>query len=201
MTLLNEEESLKAKHYEAAETLLKCALSAVKSKAAALHFESQVAFAYSVGGQVGQCGHLQKLFSEHLKCLLAVVNQQTKEKLTTCLESTGLPPHFYMTVDKATVNKRSNQAVIICPILDGKRVPVAVAAPEVYKGKADGNIEGGTLSHSATQALEIVKKAYGNDVVDSLVGMYTRRLVATFWQFYLISVCSMCRYIYYRYFS
>jgi hypothetical protein len=133
MTLLNEEESLKAKHYEAAETLLKCALSAVKSKAAALHFESQVAFAYSVGGQVGQCGHSRKLFSEHLKCLLAVVNQQTKEKLTTCLESTGLPLHFYMTVDKATVNKRSNQAVIICPILDGKRVPVAVAAPEVYK--------------------------------------------------------------------
>ena len=58
---------------------------------AALHFESQVGFAFSIGGQVGQCGHSRKLFSDHLKCLLAVIKQQTKEKLTTCLPSTGLP--------------------------------------------------------------------------------------------------------------
>lgn len=77
-----------------------------------------------------------------------------------------------MTVDKATVNKRSNQAVLICPILDGKRVPIAVAAPEVYTSKADGSVEGGSLSHSATQALEITENAYGKDIVDSLIGMY-----------------------------
>ena len=172
LTLLNEDATLKKKHYEAAETLLKCAVSAVKTKSAALHFESQVAFAFSVGGQVGQCGHSRKLFSDHLKCLLAVIKQQTKEKLSKSLASTGLPPHFYMTVDKATVNKRSNQAVLICPILDGKRVPIAVAAPEVYTSKADGSVEGGSLSHSATQALEITENAYGKDIVDSLIGMY-----------------------------
>ncbi len=138
LTMINEETALKQKHYEAAETLLKSALTAVKAKSAALHYENQVAFAFSVGGQVGQCGHSRKMFSDLLKCLLAVVRQETKAKLMECLPCTGLPPHFYMTVDKATGNKRSNQAVIICPILDGKRVAIAVAAPEVYKGSDDG---------------------------------------------------------------
>ena len=133
LTLLNEEATLKKNHYEAAETLLKCTLSTVKTKSAALHFESQVAFAFSVGGQVGQCGHSRKLFSDHLKCLLVVIKQQTKEKLTTCLPSSGLPPHIYMTVDKATVNKQSNQAVLICPILDGKSANCSCCTRSLYR--------------------------------------------------------------------
>ena len=170
LALLNKDATLK-KHYEAAETLLKCA---VKTKSAALHFESQVAFAFSVGGQVGQCGHSRNLFSDNL---LAAIKQQTKKTLTTSLASTGLPPHFYMTVDKATINKRSNQAVLICSILDGKRVPIVVAAPKVYTGKADGSVEGGSLPHSATQALEIMENVYDKDVVDCLIGMYRIKLV------------------------
>ena len=75
-----------------------------------------------------------------------------------------------MTVDKATVNKRSNQSVLIRPIFDGKRVPIAVAAPEV----------GGSLSHSAIQALEITKNAYGKDVVGSLIGTYGIKLMCYF---------------------
>ncbi len=76
-----------------------------------------------------------------LKSLLALLRQETKAKLMECLPCTSLPLHFYMTVDKATVNKRFNQAVIICPILNRKRVAIAVAAPEVYKGSDDGSVE------------------------------------------------------------
>ena len=57
------------------------------------------------------------------------------------------------------------------------RVPIAVAAPEVYTGKADGSVKGGSLSHSAIQALEITKNAHGKDVVDSLIGTYGIKLV------------------------
>ena len=57
------------------------------------------------------------------------------------------------------------------------RAPIAVAAPKVYTGKADGSVEGGSLSHSAIQALEITKNAYGKDVVDSLIGTYGIKLV------------------------
>ena len=61
VTLLNEEATLKKNHYEAAATLLKCALSTVKTMSAALYFESQLASALSVCGQAGQCGHSRKL--------------------------------------------------------------------------------------------------------------------------------------------
>lgn len=101
---------------------------------------------------------------------ISVVRQETKAKLMECLPCTGLPPHFYMTVDKATVNKRSNQAVIICPILDGKRVVIAVAAPEVNKGSDDGSVKGGTLRESGIQALTILEEIYGQEVVGSLIG-------------------------------
>ena len=56
-------------------------------------------------------------------------------------------------------------------------MPIAVATPEVYTGKADGSVEGGSLSHSAIQALEITKNACGKDVVDSLIGTYGIKLV------------------------
>ena len=106
LTLINEESNLKKKYYEAANTLLKCAITTVKSKSAALHYENQVAFAYCVGAQVGQCGHSRKLFPDLVKCLLFAINEKTKEEILKCLPSTSFPHHYYMTVDKATVNKR-----------------------------------------------------------------------------------------------
>ena len=48
--LSTEETALKEQHYEAAECLLKCALTAMKAKSAAMHHENLVAFAFSVGG-------------------------------------------------------------------------------------------------------------------------------------------------------
>ena len=174
LTMINEESNLKKKYYEAANTLLKCAITSVKSKSAALHYENQVAFAYCVGAQVGQCGHSRKLFPGLLKCLLVAINEKTKEEILKCLPSTTFPPHYYMTVDKVTVNKRSNQAVLICPILSGRRVAIAVAAPEVYSAKEDGSVEGGKLKDSANQAFDVVKKAYGGEILDYLVGMYTK---------------------------
>ena len=57
LTALSQEENLKQIHHEAAETMLKCVLTAIKSKSRAKHYEDQIAFAYSVGAQVGQCGH------------------------------------------------------------------------------------------------------------------------------------------------
>ena len=198
LTLKSEDERLKRKYYEAAENLLKSALTAVKSKSAALHFENLVAFAYSVGGQVGQCGHSRKLFGDYLKCLLAVINKEVKKKLTACLPATNLPPHYYMTVDKATVNKRLNQAVIICPILEGKRVPIAVGAPEVYKAQDDGSVRGGTLSDAGNQAIRLVERKYGAEVLESLIGNCSIIFVVSFTHnrsfcscYFLLQLCNV----------
>ena len=49
VTALSEERNLMAKHYEAAETLVKSALVSIKAKSAAVHYEEQVAFAFSLG--------------------------------------------------------------------------------------------------------------------------------------------------------
>ena len=57
LNVLSEERNLKKIHHEAAETMLKSALTAIKSKSGATHYEEQMAFAYSIGAQVGQCGH------------------------------------------------------------------------------------------------------------------------------------------------
>ena len=136
LTMLSEERNLKNIHYEATETMLKSALTAVKSKSGATHYEDQIAFAYSVGAQVDQCGHSRKVVPDVIKCLLAVISEKTREVLLTNLPSTGILPHYYMAVDKATVNRRTSQGVIICPRINEKRVPIIAGAPDVYS--ADG---------------------------------------------------------------
>ena len=123
LNALSEERNLKKIHHEAAETMLKSALTAIKSKSGATHYEEQMAFAYSIGAQVGQCGHSRKLVPDMVKCLLTAIYHKTREVLSKPLPSTGLPPHYYLAVDKATVNKRTNQGIIICPRINGIRVP------------------------------------------------------------------------------
>lgn len=172
LTMLSEERNLKKIHYQAAETLLKSALTAVKAKSAAIHYEDQIAFAFSIGAQVGQCGHSRKLIPDMVKCLLASIHEKTKAELSKCLPSTGFPPHYYMAVDKATVNKRSNQGVIICPIISGKKVPIVVGAPEVYLPIVDGKVQGGKAEDSAKQALEVITNKFGSKTLDFLIGEY-----------------------------
>ena len=170
LSAINKERNLKKRNYEAAETLVKSALTAVKAKSATMHYEEQIVFAFSVGAQVGQCEHSRKLVPDLVRCLLHVINEKTKEELLKCLPSTGLPPHFYMAVDKATVNKRKNQGIIICPMIDGVKIPIVVAAPEVYKPTKDGGVEGGKAEDSASQALQQIEKKFGSTALDYLVG-------------------------------
>jgi hypothetical protein len=182
LTALNEEKNLMKANYKAAETLVKSAIVSIKSKSVAVHYEEQVAFAFSLGGQVGQSGHSRKLVPDLVRCLIEVVNERTKQELMKCLPSTGLPPHFYMALDKATVNKRTNQAVIICPTIDGIKVPIIVGAPEVHKHGLhgdDGNVEGGKSEDPAKQALEQIKKKFGNTVLDYMVGKFL--LICIYW--------------------
>ncbi len=105
-----------------------------------------------------------------VKCLLTAIYHKTREVLSKLLPSTGLPPHYYLAVDKATVNKRTNQGIIICPRINGIRVPVIVGAPEVYKPTTDGNVDGGKANESATQALDEISKKFGKKTLDYLVG-------------------------------
>lgn len=163
LRMLGEEKQLKKRQCEATETLVKCAFTAVKSKVAGLHYENQVAFAFSVGAQVGNTGHSRKLFPDLVKGMLCVINEETCKQMTKCLPCTRLPPHYYLTLDKATA---------ICPMIEGRRAATAVAAPEVYTPKADGGIAGGSAEDSAVQALNLLEKKYGKQVQRFMVGKW-----------------------------
>ena len=74
-----------------------------------------------------------------------MVNEKTKQELMKCISSTGLPFLaqvflLLMALDKATVNKRTNQATIICPTIGGVKVPIIVGAPEVYMPGDNGDV-------------------------------------------------------------
>ena len=168
---MSEERNLMAKHYEAAETLVKSLLVSIKAKSAAVHYEEQVAFAFSLGAQVGQNGHSHKLVPDLVRCLLVAIDETTKKELLKCLPSTGLPPHYFMALDKATVNKRTNQGVIICPTIGGVKVPIVVGAAEVYK-LTDGRVEGGKAEDSAQQALKQIEEKFGSSTLDYMVGKF-----------------------------
>ena len=173
LTALSEEWNLMAKHYEAAESLVvKSALVSIKATSAAVHYEEQVAFAFSLGAQVGQNGHSRKLVPDLVRCLLVAIDETTKKELLKCLPSTGLPPHYFMALDKATVNKRTNQGVIICPTIGRVKVPIVVGAAEVYKPTNDGDIEGGKAEDSAEQALKQIEEKFGSSTLDYMVGKF-----------------------------
>ena len=51
LSMIGQDRKRRNRECEAAETLVKCAFMAVKSKAAAVHYKNMVAFAFLVGGQ------------------------------------------------------------------------------------------------------------------------------------------------------
>jgi len=54
------------------------------------------------------------------------------QMLQTPLASTGYRPHFYLSFDKSTFSRTSNQLVVICPVLNGARRSIIVNASSVY---------------------------------------------------------------------
>ena len=145
------------------ENLVSIALTVVKTKAAALHYETMVASHHFTGADVGEFGHGRKQFSSILQCADVWVNRQTAEFLSKPFPSTKLPPHFYVTSDKSTPHRITNQAIMLCPMIAGKREAIAVSAPEVYHetdtGK-EGDVSGGESKELARSLYSEIRKAY-----------------------------------------
>ena len=58
-------------------------------------------------------------------------DQETAMFLSQPLPSTRLPPHYYVTCDKATPSRMTSQAVMLCLMIGGQRQAVAVKAGKV----------------------------------------------------------------------
>ncbi|XP_018010566.1 uncharacterized protein LOC108667964 [Hyalella azteca] len=114
------------------ETLCRVALHVLKMKGAALHYESVIALLKACKVDVGDIGHSRNNFPEILRAATVVICQRNNQMLLQPLLSTGLPPHFYITADKSTVNRHTNQAILLIVNFNGKRIAVPVGAPPVY---------------------------------------------------------------------
>ena len=84
---------------------------------------------------------------------------QTKDFLKKPLESTGLPPHICLAVDKSTPHRDTNHAVLVILPVQGKRIAMPLDAPPVYRvAETTVDIEGGIGQDLAKQVVTVVKE-------------------------------------------
>ena len=102
---------------------LRAALGIVKAKSAAIQYEE---------GNAELHGHSRKLFPAMLSAACAYIDKKTSVFLSTLVPSTGMPPHFYVTADKSTNHRATNQVTVICPAVNGCRQGIVLNAREVY---------------------------------------------------------------------
>ena len=77
------------------------------------------------------------MFNDLLNSASMYISSEIKRFLTTPLPSTGKPPHFFFTADKATIGRKSNQAVLIGAVSEGRKVAIPVGAPLVYRTEVE----------------------------------------------------------------
>ena len=145
------------------QNLVSIAMTVVKAKSAAIHYETMVAAHAFTGSDVGELGHSRKQFNEILRCAYVWCNREIAKFLRKPLASTRLPLHFYVTCDKATPNRLTNQPVMVCPVVNGKREAIAVSSSEVYHeadNDVEGDVNGSTAAEWARIVYDEIKKAY-----------------------------------------
>ena len=135
------------------ENIFRSVIAALKMGAAGMHFETLISLISSCGGSVGSIGHGRKQFNDICYCLEAVINRETNTWLNTPLLSTGMPPHFWATLDKATPSRITNQAVlIVARNQEGKPCPIPVNSPDVYQQTEEASYD--ILAEQMVDAIE-----------------------------------------------
>ena len=108
--------------------------------------------------------HSRNQFPDIIKASYIYILRQTTSYLHKCLESTGLPPHFSVAVDKSTPHRDTNQAIMLIFPVNGKRVSMPIDAPLVYNYEREEDsdahsIQGGYGVDLAEQVLAVLQAA------------------------------------------
>lgn len=97
------------------------------------------------------------------------LDAQAAKYLSTPLACTSLLPHFYVSADKATVHRMTNQAIVVCPMIAGKRQAIPVKAPCVYEfDNSDSGISEATADKLAENVYSTISSTY-HTLADSTV--------------------------------
>ena len=141
------------------------------------HFETAIANHIATESDLGDIGHSRKLFPDILKACEIWLDKEVVKFLCNPLKSTGLPPHYYVSADKATLNRITNQAIVIVTMVEGCRKAILVKAPEVYSsGSGDGDnavdeeISGSRAEELAKGIVECIKDQYCVEVLQGWQG-------------------------------
>ena len=95
------------------ENIFRAAITDIKLGAAAIHLETLLSLLSECAVNIGQIGHSRKHLSDILYCIEKEVNVRMDTFLRTPLASTNLPPFYWVTVDKGTPSRTTNQAIVI----------------------------------------------------------------------------------------
>ena len=162
--LKKHETNLKTEQ-DAIKNVFRAAVGVLKLKAAATNLESMLSLLATCGVKIGNIGHGRKNFNDIIYCLEKAIDEKTNKWLNSPLPSTGLPPHFWSTVDKATPSRETNQAVIIVARDErGNVCPIPVAAPTVYE-----ELEAASYYHLATQMTNAIKEKFSPEVLSRYI--------------------------------
>jgi len=101
------------------ENLIAIAISVVKSKSAAFHFETMIAAHAFTGSDVGDFGHSRKNFPAILKAANVWLNRQTRKFFCKPLPSTGVTPSFLRYLRQ--VNTEKDNQPSYCFVSNGRR--------------------------------------------------------------------------------
>ena len=140
--------------------IFRAGITILKLGSAGTHFETLLSMLNCCGAQIGNIGHSRINFNHILHCLEKSINEHASSWLETPLLSTGLPPHFWSAVDKATLSRTTNQAVVLVACdSEGNVCPIPVAAPEIYT-----KCEAATYDELGSQMVEAIKENFSRDI-------------------------------------
>ena len=85
----------------------------------------------------------------------AYINKKSTEFLSSPLPNTGMPPHFYVTADKSTNHRVTNQISMVCPVIAGKRQGIPLNMSQVYTNAEGTGGTGDALAETIFRDVEV----------------------------------------------
>ena len=171
LKMINDLKTQETAQFKIHKVFIKAALECIQTKASAENFETTIAYYKSLGVNVGNIQHSRKCFPDLLSVICSTIDSRLDSYLAHPIPSTGAPPHLMITFDKSTINRCTNQAVLVMGILNGKRQAWFLDAPLVYSvEKGDTQLSGGQSESLVQQIKSTINKVLSNVTNNSIQG-------------------------------
>ena len=104
--------------------------------------------------------HGRKQMNEILRAAEIHIDRSVSKILQEPLPSTHLPPHFYVSCDKSTIHRITNQSIMLCPLVEGRRRAIPVSVSKEDK-ELTNEVSGACAPELANSVYNSMKSTYG----------------------------------------